>query len=182
VNGWAGTAHAARNPNRKLPPFSDYHCGRYARGWFANLRADLRRAMLRASATNTTDTSQACRPLCVDQRESEYLRRIVDEDKLACFLVRHPVQHHVEQSNVVRHGLKKLRVRPVSEPQKSRVGACSTSFFMTGSVSENGNVYSRCAATASPNSDRCRGTAAQKRPGDFRMCFFQSSCSSDFTR
>jgi hypothetical protein len=56
VNGWAGTAHA---PNRKLSPFSDCHCGRYARGWFANLRADLRRAMLRASATNIIDTSQA---------------------------------------------------------------------------------------------------------------------------
>ena len=35
-------------------------------------------------------------------------------------LVRHPVEHHVEQPHVVRHRLEVLRVRPVRAPEQPR--------------------------------------------------------------
>ena len=74
------------------------------------------------------------------RRKSEQFGRIVDEDQLAGLFVGHPVQHHVEQGDVVRHRLEILRMRPVRAPQQPRRRICSTSLCTSGSVSENGNV------------------------------------------
>src|SRR3954464_13119943 len=72
-----------------------------------------------AAAMRNTSSMVSCGLLRMVLFRSKKCGRIVGENFCADALIRHPIEHQIEQISVVRHRLEIIRMRPVRAPEQT---------------------------------------------------------------